>query len=134
MEINDLKQFDLEIYKKYPYRKIVTTDGRPVRIICTDATGDFPVVGLVDDGAENHEIVEKFSVHGKCILEEHQNLNLWFRNETCNGWVIINNERKLNYINSRVYPSLEAAEAQLNELGPKSDNSYRILKISWMEE
>ena len=49
-----MKPFSLEEYLKNPERKIVTRDGRPVRIICTDAKGICPVVGLV--AYENYEL------------------------------------------------------------------------------
>ena len=32
-----MKQFNLEEYLKDPSREIITRDGRPVRIICTNA-------------------------------------------------------------------------------------------------
>ena len=44
-----MKQFSLDEFKKNPNRKVVTRDGQPVRIICTDANGDYPVVALIKD-------------------------------------------------------------------------------------
>ena len=49
-----MKQFSLEEYLKNPSRKVVTKDGKSVRIICTDAKGICPVVGLV--AYENYEL------------------------------------------------------------------------------
>ena len=44
-----MKQFNLEEYLKNPSRKVVTRDGRNVRIICTDKRGtNFPIVALVE--------------------------------------------------------------------------------------
>ena len=34
-----MKQFSLEEYLEHPDRKVVTRDGRSVRIICTDRNG-----------------------------------------------------------------------------------------------
>ena len=43
-----MKPFNLEEYLANPTKKVVTRDGRNVRIICTDRKGtDFPIVGLV---------------------------------------------------------------------------------------
>ncbi len=42
-----MKQFNLNEYLANPSRKIVTRDGKPVRIICTDAKGNAPIIGLV---------------------------------------------------------------------------------------
>ena len=49
-----MKQFSLDEYLKNPSRKIVTRDGKPVRIICTDAKGNAPIIGLVS--YENSEV------------------------------------------------------------------------------
>ena len=42
-----MKQFSLEEFKKNPNRKVVTRDGKQVRIICTDADRKNPIVALV---------------------------------------------------------------------------------------
>lgn len=43
-----MKPFNLEEYLKNPSRKVVTRDGRNVRIICTDFDNpDYPVVGEI---------------------------------------------------------------------------------------
>lgn len=42
-----MKQFNLKEYLSNPSRKVVTRSGKPVRIICTDAVGSHPIVGLV---------------------------------------------------------------------------------------
>ena len=44
---NNMKQFNLEEYKKNPNRKVITRDGRDVRILCTDRQGgDHPIIAL----------------------------------------------------------------------------------------
>ena len=49
-----MRQFNLDEYIKKPSLKVVTREGRQVRIVCTDANGDYPVVALAidDDGSE----------------------------------------------------------------------------------
>ena len=44
-----MKPFNLEEYLKNPDREVVTRDGRPVRIICTDRKGLYtkPVIALI---------------------------------------------------------------------------------------
>ena len=32
-----------------------TLDGQPVRILCVDAPGDYPVIGYIDDGVSDPE-------------------------------------------------------------------------------
>ena len=51
-----MKEFSLEEYQKNPSRKIITRDGRNVRIICTDQKGtEYSVIALctMSDGSEN---------------------------------------------------------------------------------
>ena len=44
-----MKQFNLDEYLKNPSRKVVTRDGKNVRIVCTDKKGnDYPVVALIE--------------------------------------------------------------------------------------
>lgn len=60
-----MKQFNLEEYLKDPSRKVVTREGRDVRIICTDMKGDCPIVALIKkcDG-RNGEVVAAYSKDG----------------------------------------------------------------------
>ncbi len=37
--MNDMEQFNLEEYLKNSNRKVVTRDGKSVRIVCTDMIG-----------------------------------------------------------------------------------------------
>ena len=39
-----MKQFDLQEYLKNPSRKVVTRDGRDVRIICTNYDSFSPII------------------------------------------------------------------------------------------
>ena len=51
-----MKQFNLEEYLRDPNKKVVTRDGRNVRIICTDQKGtEYSVIALctMSDGSEN---------------------------------------------------------------------------------
>ena len=59
-----MKPFNLEEYLKNPSRKVVTRDGRPVRIICTDRKGATPIIALVNDGL-SEELGHAFYSDGK---------------------------------------------------------------------
>lgn len=42
-----MEQFNLKKYLKNPNRKIVTRDGRSMRIVCTDMIGtSYPVIAV----------------------------------------------------------------------------------------
>lgn len=67
-----MKAFSLQEYLENPQRKLVTRDGRSVRIICTDkkSTGD-PIVALLeysDENTTNKEAVIFYNEKGKINL------------------------------------------------------------------
>ena len=81
-----MKQFSLEEFKKNPNRKVVTRDGHSVRIICTDAFGKSPVVGLIK--FDDKELVDKFMEDGSWFnngLDYER--DLFFAPEKKEGWV-----------------------------------------------
>ena len=43
-----MKKFDLEEFKKNPSRKVVTRDGKAVKILYTDARRDYSIIALVE--------------------------------------------------------------------------------------
>lgn len=57
-----IKPFDLEAYKNGA--KVKTRDGHEVRIICTDAKDDYPIIGLVTNSAGDEHIV-LYTLEGK---------------------------------------------------------------------
>lgn len=83
-----MKQFSLEEFKKNPNRKVVTRDGRPVRIICTDAKGKYPVIGLVLN-KEEVEVPENYTENGCYLTNDRCDDDIFFDIEKKEGWVNI---------------------------------------------
>lgn len=44
-----MKPFNLDAYLANPNLRVVTRDGCPVRILCTDRDSDYPIVGLIEN-------------------------------------------------------------------------------------
>lgn len=114
-----MKQFSLEEYLKNPSRKVVTRDGRNVRILCTDAKGNCPVVVLVD--YEDHEVAFNVTKNGKLDGVS----DLFFAPEKHEGWVNVyrdlgSGELYCGY----VYDSEEEA---------KKRGGIATVKIEWEE-
>lgn len=84
-----MKEFSLEEYLENPERKVVTRDGRPVRIICTDRKGATPIIALVNDGL-SEELGHAFYSNGKIFSDEDNELDLFFAPEKHEGWIVIN--------------------------------------------
>ena len=123
-----MEQFSLEKYLENPNRKVVTRDGRSVRIICTDRLDKtYPVLALVND--EYTEKCYSYSVFGKDIVNTDCELDLFFAPEKKSAWI---NLYKMNSIISpgpRAYDTKEEAESAAG------DKSYYIstIKIEWEE-
>ena len=123
-----MKPFSLEEYLKNPSRKIVTRDGRSVRIICTDAKGDYPVVALVEiyNGAENVFRVEE---NGHFYYDPEDSRDLFFAPVKKSGWI------NLYKINSTISPGPRVYDTKEDAESASGDKSYYIAttKIEWEE-
>ena len=81
-----MKAFDLEEYLKNPKRKVVTKDGRNVRIVCTDVKSElYPVLALVDNWGE--EICNSYTKEGRFLPNNEAHRDLFFAPEKHEGWV-----------------------------------------------
>ena len=85
-----MKPFNLAEYLKNPKRKVITRDGKKVRIICTDAKSVYPVIGLVDNGICGERLIscQKNGRESNDICESAN--DLFFVPEKHEGWIIIN--------------------------------------------
>ena len=68
-----MKKFNLTEYLKDPSKKVVTRDGRAVRIICTDMKSRYKIVGLVYDKKDNSESPFVYTKNGRYFFEETNN-------------------------------------------------------------
>ena len=80
-----MKQFNLKEYLKNPSRQVVTRNGLPARIVCTNAKCDYPVVALVMDG--DTESTFNFTADGLYLEDEETFRDLFFKPLKCEGWV-----------------------------------------------
>lgn len=73
-----MKKFNLEEFKKDPSQKVITKDGRKVRIICTDAKGDEPIVALIYNKYRDEENVYTYNRDGYFYKDSYSCLDLFF--------------------------------------------------------
>ena len=112
--INDstMKPFSFEEYIKCPFRKVVTREGRPARVICAYAKGDQPVVALVD--IDGNELSFSYYENGRCSKEETP-ADLFF-DDTSEGWVnVYRDSFGRLYTDRTIYRTKEEAK-DLNNL------------------
>ena len=119
-----MKQFNLEEYLKNHSKKIVTRDGRDVRIICTDFNNpDFPVIGEI----KGYKWPISFATNGMAVKERQLCSDLFFAPEKHEGWINIyvgfnNNSYPGNHIFKSKKEALEAAD---------NYNYVSTIKIEW---
>ena len=125
-----MEQFNLEKYLKNPARKVVTRDGRKVRILCTDFNNKtYPIVGEIQ-GMVTPEI---FTEEGLVYKGGPDMNDLFFAPEKHEGWI---NLFKGDCVDAEaylgdfpIYSSKEIAERN----GRCCRNYLSTIKIEWEE-
>lgn len=128
----NMKRFNLDEYLKNPARKVVTGDGRNVRIICTDRrNSNLPIVALIEE-EDKPEDIRTFKKDG-CwsVAGDETPFDLFFAPERHEGWVNIYADTKDNSYTSGVciYDTKEEAEKN----GRGYSNGIKTIKIEWEE-
>ena len=124
-----MKQFNLEEYLKNPSKKIVTRDGRDVRIICTDFSNpDFPVVAEI----KGHKWPISFATNGMAIKERQLCSDLFFAPEKHEGWINIYFGKDGPISGNIIFNSKEEAEESGRHCcGFTKDLYITSIKIEW---
>lgn len=125
-----MKPFSLEEYLANPSKKVVTRDGRKIRIICTDAKSPYPIIALVESTDSTTEQLLSFIKNGKYFYNRSSADDLFFAPEKHEGWVnLYRTETSSQYVTSNLYNSEEKAI----EIGRTSENYIATTKIEWEE-
>ena len=127
-----MKQFNLKSYIANP-RKVMTKDGRDVRILCVDAKGDYPVVALIPDGEGEYkrDHPEMYTEDGCSYSGRMSFLDLFFAPEKKVGSAnVFGGADGNSYVgDSRIFKSQEDAEKE----GKKWKDYIATVKIEWEE-
>ena len=125
-----MKPFSLEEYLKNPNRKVVTGEGRNVRIICTDSKiRNYPIIALVEEPSR-FENIFSYTEGGQMIsYEPSEKYDLFFVPEKHEGWVNVIRDMVHNevYCGNMIYASKEEAERIANNA------TLATAKIEWEE-
>ena len=124
-----MKEFNLTEYLKNPSQKVVTRDGREVRIICTNKKGEQPIVTLVTTNEK--EDVRIYYYNGRWSYNNECSLDLFFDTVKREGWVNIFKDKEINYpyIPGIIHDSEEEAKEAI-----KGDPDFiATIKIEWEE-
>ena len=125
-----MKQFNLEEYLANPSKKVVTRDGRSVRIVCTDRVSEkeYPLLALVR--TDGKEIVQTYTTNGQYYLgDTNHALDLLFAPEKHEGWTPVYREPTGKIRFGYAYSSKKEAEE-----ASKYDTRYvTTAKVEWEE-
>ena len=126
-----MKQFNLEEYLKNPSRKVVTRDGRKVRILCTDREDlDFPIITLIKKKLGGGEVIYAHTKDGLYCNTCSTIHDLFFAPEKHEGWInIYRNEDEDYYKGMVIFSSKEDAI----EKGRRFSDYITTTKIEWEE-
>lgn len=106
-----MKQFNLEEYLENPQRKIITRDGRSVRIVCTDRRGlnVKPIAALITI-PNGDEIIITYWENGVATQGYEDNPNdLFFATEKKTKWLNVYTDDNKNYIDANFFETEEEA-------------------------
>ena len=121
-----MKKFDLEEFKNNPDREVVTEEGQPVRILCINARGEYPVVALVLDS--DCEIPMRCKADGTDV--DGVAGDLFFNMKKKEGW--INLFRHLYSTDVSVIFDTEEEAAKNSNYG-KNPRFIKTVHLEWEE-
>lgn len=127
-----MEQFNLEEYIANPERKIVTRDGRDVRIICTDRVNAAqPIVALVKHKDAQTEYPNTYHTNGRLFdnndIDSDADGDLFFAPVKHEGWVNIYCAHSMSC--GLIYQSEERAKQEIDRVR----RYITTTKIEWEE-
>ena len=126
-----MEEFNLEEYLANPSRKIVTREGKPARIVCTDAKFEkYQVLALItkEDG---QEMLATLETSGKFRSGYNSHLDLFFAPEKHEGWINVYRDTDTGTTSFGVV--LYASRKEAEEVGKSDDYYVATAKIEWEE-
>ena len=126
-----MKQFDLKEYLANPSRKLVTGDGRKVKILCTNRKSPYPIVALVENHDNDNENVYSYREDGLySLFSLSEENNLFFAPEKGEGYINVYRNRDSGHTYAgAVYDSQEDAKKRK----AFDENYVTTIKIEWEE-
>ena len=124
-----MKPFSIKEHLEHPEWKVVTREGKPVRILCTDLDdNDYPVAAVVGNFH-----VDKYTAEGIFHAGEETKYDLFFAPEKHEGWVIIS---KLPFTDSfEIFPEIFATKEEAVRVWEDNPGiKCSIIKIEWEVE
>ena len=122
-----MKQFNLDEYLANPSKKVVTRDGRNVKIHCTNYIGAQKIIAQV----EGNDYSSAFSNDGRFIVGDESSCDLFFAPEKHEGWLNLFKDTLGIIYGGCVYTSKD--EAKEEEHPTDKESHVATIKIEWEE-
>lgn len=126
-----MKQFSLKEYLKNPDRKVITRDGRPARIVCTDAKNGRPIIALILE-KDGTEAVCSYNARGEYWRNnELTDTDLMFAPTKKEGWVNVYDSQIAGgrYLSYSIFPN----ESKARHAVENKQTYVATCKIEWEE-
>ena len=117
-----MKPFSLNEYLVNSSRKIVTRDGRAVKIHCTNFSGIFPIIAEIESMGKSFS----YNEDGKISYVESSIYDLFFVPEIHEGWINVYSGSYFS-TSARIFSSEEEAKKE----GEKWKDYVITIKIEW---
>ncbi len=132
-----MKAFNLKEYLKNPEKKVITRDGRGVRIRCTDRRGtDLPIVALVETSTGKAENLVSYREDGRWSpvgsLIVDSNLDLFFAPEKHEVWTNVYRRSSEDAYDIGLGCTYSSEEEAKEGIVPSLD-CVATVKIEWEE-
>ena len=126
-----MKQFNLEEYLANPSKKVVTREGRNVKIHCTNYIGKQHIIAQV----EGNDYSTSFSEDGRYAIDrDDSHLDLFFAPEKHEGWINIFHGKDGPLTGNVIFASKEEAEESSRHCCGFTQGLYMTsVKIEWEE-
>ena len=123
-----MKPFSLEEYLNNPSRKVVTRDGRNVKIHCTNYSAHYPIIAEIQGVGYS----DSFYPDGRHSISAESRNDLFFAPEKYEGWAnVFMNGDGTRYVEGHIFESKEDAEKN----GKTWGSAYKAtIKIEWKED
>ena len=125
-----MKPFDLKEYLKNQSRKVVTRDGRNVKIYCTNYYNQHPIIAQIEGEERSHAFRETghYNIYGESIGD------LFFAPEKHEGWINIFRGKDGPLTGNTVFASKEEAEESRWHGNSFTKDLYlESVKVEWEE-
>ena len=119
-----MKQFNLDEYLKNPTRKVITRDGKPVKIHCTNYTKNQFIIAEI----EGTNLSETFDKDGKWLSLVYSEKDLFFAPEKHEGWINLYKSGNGWSLGASIWQT----EAGAKKWAGTTDSTITI-KIEWEE-